>query len=375
MLTSFQIGGTERQVTKIAVGLDSSRFDLHLACLRNYGELLAEVEALSAPRPVFPIGKLYSFRTFVQAIRLIHYIRRNAIQVVHSYGLYSNLFTVPAAWLSGARVVIASIRDRGDIYSPLQRRLQKAVCRLADCVLVNAEAIRETLIEQGYPPDNIVVIRNGVTAQFAAAPRSICGIREEYGWPGDTPVVVLLSRLNPMKGIEYFLDASALVAAKLPRVRFLIVGDGAIKREMQSHAALRGLADRVVFSGFRTDVPALLPQADLSVLPSLSEGLSNTLLESMGAGVPVIATNVGGNSEVIENGVSGLLVASRDSGALAAAMVKVLENASLAAELGGAGRQRVAELFSMDRSIREVELLYEQLVDAPGNCLMKVAAQ
>jgi glycosyltransferase involved in cell wall biosynthesis len=121
-----------------------------------------------------------------------------------------------------------------------------------------------------------------------------------------------------------------------------------------------------VFTGFRSDVPELLSEAAVSVLPSLSEGLSNSLLESMASGVPVVATHVGGNPEVIEHGVTGLLVPSRDSAALAAAVARVLDDKDLAASFSQAGIRRVAELFSMERSVRETEHLYQRLVEANG---------
>jgi glycosyltransferase involved in cell wall biosynthesis len=165
-----------------------------------------------------------------------------------------------------------------------------------------------------------------------------------------------------MKGVEYFLDAAALLAPRFPEVRFLIVGDGAGRNELEAHAGRLGLAERVTFTGFRTDVPDLLPEAAISVLPSLSEGLSNSLLESMAAGVPVVAARVGGNPEIVEHDVSGLLVPVRDSAALAGAISTLLEDPQLAARLGEAGRRRVAELFSMERSLSEVEGLYERLV-------------
>ncbi len=138
MLNNFHIGGTERQVTNLALGLDASHFDLHLACLRNSGELLAEIEKLKVPRQEFRIGPLYSPKTFWQGIRLARYVRRNLIQIVHSYGFYASVFAVPVARIAGASIVVASIRDTCDILTPFQRRVLKMVCRLADCVLVNA---------------------------------------------------------------------------------------------------------------------------------------------------------------------------------------------------------------------------------------------
>jgi glycosyltransferase involved in cell wall biosynthesis len=368
MLTSFQIGGTERQVANLALGIHASRFDLHLACLRNKGELLRELESLDVPRPVFEIGRLYTPRTLWQGIRLVRYIKRHLIQIVHSYGFYPNVFAVPAARIAGASIIVASIRDRGDILTPVQRWIQKSVCRLADCILVNAEAIRDTLIGQGYCPDNIFVIRNGIVSSTPGRREKGAVLRQELGLPPSAPLVCVFSRLNSMKGVEYFIDAAALVAATFPEARFLIIGDGAKREELEARAKRLGLEQRVTFTGFRTDVPELLREAAISVLPSLSEGLSNSLLEAMASGVPVIAASVGGNPEIIEHDVSGLLVPARDSTALAAAISSLLHDPRLAARFGEAGRRRVAEVFSLERSVGEVESLYERLVEAhvPG---------
>ncbi len=366
MLTNFHIGGTERQVANLALGIDASRFDLHLACLRHSGELLEELKTLRVPRPEFRIGSLYSPKTFWQAMRLARYVRRNLIQIVHSYGFYPNVFAVPAAKLAGASIVVASIRDTGDALSPLQRRIQKMVCRLADCVLVNAEAIREKLIEQGYDPAKIVVIRNGITLSRFAKEQRGATLRQELGLPLSAQLVIVFSRLNRLKGIQYFLEAAIILAGRFPDARFLVVGDGANRKELEEQACRCGLGQRTVFTGFRGDIPELLSEAAVSVLPSLSEGLSNSLLESMAAGVPVVAARVGGNPEVIEHGVTGLLVPPRDATALATATGRLLEDQDLAASFGEAGRRRVAELFSVERSVRETEHLYQRLVGANG---------
>ena len=366
MLTSFHIGGTERQVVNLALGIDPSRFDLHLACLRCSGSLLGELKSLQVPRPEFRIGRFYNPVTIWQGMRLAQYIRKNRIQIVHSYGFYSNVFTVPAAWMAGGSFIVASIRDTGDVLTPAQRWVQRLVCRLADCVLVNAEAIRDKLVEQGYAPGKIIVIRNGITlSKFGNRQRNSL-LRQELAVPLSAPLVVVFSRLNQMKGIQYFLDAATILAGRLPEVRFLVVGDGENRKELEQYASRLGLGQRTVFTGFRSDVPELLSEAAVSVLPSLSEGLSNSLLESMASGVPVVATRVGGNPEVIEHGVTGLLVPSRDSAALAAAVGRVLDDKDLAARFSQAGIRRVAELFSMERSVRETEHLYQRLVEADG---------
>jgi glycosyltransferase involved in cell wall biosynthesis len=367
ILTSFQIGGTERQVANLALGVDSSKFALHLACLRNFGELLADLERLHVPRPEFRIGKLYEPWTVWQALRLARYLRANRIQIVHSYGFYPNVFTVPVAKLVGAPIIVASIRDTGNLLTPMQTRLQKLVCRFADCVLVNAEAIRENLLEQGYDPSKIVVIRNGIVMARFAKREPNERLRRDLGIPLSARLVAVFSRLNRMKGVQYFLDAAIVLAARFPDVWFLVAGDGGSRNELEEHARQLGLGQRIVFTGFRTDVPDLLSEATISVLPSLSEGTSNTLLESMAAGIPVIATRVGGNIEVVEDEVSGLLVPPRDSAALVAATGRLLEDPGMALRLGQAGLRRVSEIYSISGSIHQTELLYQRLASVKGS--------
>lgn len=366
LLTNFHIGGTERQVANLALGIDASQFDLHLGCLLHSGELLADLESLRVPRPEFRIGPIYSPRTLWQGIRLGVYVRTNLIQIVHSYGFYPNVFTIPIARLAGARIVVASIRDTGDLLTPTQRWLQKMVCRLADCVLVNAEAIRKSLLDQGYAPGNIVVIRNGITLSKYGGKGRSADLRRELGLPLTARLVGVFSRLNRMKGVEFFLEAAVIVARRYPDVCFLVVGDGGIKNELEEQARRLGLGSRIAFTGFRSDVPDLLSEVAISVLPSLSEGTSNTLLESMAAGIPVIATRVGGNPEVVEDGVSGLLVTPRDAAALAGAAGRLLDDEDLALRLGAAGMRRVSELYSIQGSVRQTENLYQALVESKG---------
>ncbi|OFV94282.1 MAG: hypothetical protein A3F68_08770 [Acidobacteria bacterium RIFCSPLOWO2_12_FULL_54_10] len=367
----FAIGGTEKQVINMVRSIDSSRFDVHLACFNRWGQLSKEIETLGIPISEYRINCLYNYQTVRQQIRFAGFLKRNRIQVVHAYGFYSMVFAVPAARLARVPVVVASIRDTGELLTPLQKRAQKAVCRLADSVLVNAAAVREWLVGQGYNERKIEVIHNGIASDRIDGGGGGQRLRRELGLPPNVPVVAMLSRLNRMKGGAFFLEAAAAVASRFPEVRFLVVGDVGCGeksyREELEHQAIRlGLGDRVLFTGFRLDIPDILSELSVSVLPSLSEGLSNVLLESMAAGVPVIATKVGGNPEVVEDGVNGLLVPPGDPQALAQAMCRLLERPELARYYGQAGKRRIAEGFSLGRMVRQTEQHYLNLLPGAG---------
>lgn len=369
-LTVFAIGGTERHVMNLTTGLDRARFDLLFGCLRRAGEFLAEIEARGMPVTDYEITRLYNPQMLGQQVRFAGYLRRNRIDIVHSYNFYANCFAIPAARLARTPVVVASIRAMGAFMTPLQRRVQRMICRLADVVLVNADAVRQWLIGEGYCPDKLVVIRNGIDLSRFERPHAGPAVRGELGVSGDAPVIAMVARVNRLKGVEYFLEAAAAVASVFPDARFLVVGDAVVvkddvaapnsnyRRELEEQIRRLGLERRVVFTGFRLDVPELLSEVTASVHPSLSEGLPNAVLESMAAGVPVVATRIGGTPEAIEDGVTGLLVPPGDSAALARAMCRLLEDRELAARLGQAARRRVSECFSLERMVRETERLY-----------------
>jgi glycosyltransferase involved in cell wall biosynthesis len=236
---------------------------------------------------------------------------------------------------------------------------------MADCVLANSGAVRENLVCEGYPPAKLHVIRNGIVESRPSRPQG--DLRRELGLTGNGPIIAVISRLNRLKGIEYFLKAAVRVAALRNDARFLVVGDGvdpAYRHELESFAHRLRLQGRILFTGFRLDVPSILRESTVSVLPSLSEGLSNVLLESMAAGIPVVATRVGGNPEVVQEGVTGLLVPPCDDAALAGAIIRILQDPELARRFGAAGRQYVGDHFSLDRMVIETQRLYVQLLNA-----------
>jgi L-malate glycosyltransferase len=371
-LNNFAIGGTERHVVNLGNALDRSRFEQHFACLKRWGEFLEEIEASRRPVAEYRINCLYDHNALIQRYKFAQYLQRHDIHIVHTYGFYPNVFAIPAARLAGVPVIVASIRDTGDLWTPMQQRVQRFACRLADRIVVNAEAIKQRLVADGYPRERVTVIPNGISlSRFAGNGSS--RFRHELGLPPHAPLVTVLSRLNRMKGVEHFLEAAVIVGRRFPDARFLIVGEGRTMvdgqvvdspytKELERYAVRLGLGERAVFTGPRLDVPEILSEVAVSVLPSFSEGLSNTLLESMAAGVPVVATNVGGNPEVVEQGETGFLVPPRDTASLARAICLLLDDRERASRFGRAGRQRVARHFSIEKMVHDTEHLYLELL-------------
>ncbi|HEU4522651.1 MAG TPA: glycosyltransferase, partial [Thermoanaerobaculia bacterium] len=184
-VTSFAVGGTERQFVRLALGLDASRFEVHFGCLRRFGHLLEPVQERGIPVVDYEISSFLSRRALTAQFRLARDIRRNNVDIVHTYNFYANVFAIPAAKLGGARIV-ASIRDMGAYLSPRQRAMQRHVCRLADRILVNAAAIRDWLVEDGYRAEKITVIPNGIeTPDLDRSPAP--SIRRELGIADDAP--------------------------------------------------------------------------------------------------------------------------------------------------------------------------------------------
>jgi glycosyltransferase involved in cell wall biosynthesis len=366
----FAIGGTENQFLLTASSLDPARFELHVACLQRRGALLERVESLGCPLVEYPITSLYKWSTLQQQMKLARYLRWNRIGIVHTYNFYPNVFGIPAAWLAGVPRIVASIRDTGAYLNPLQAKAQRIACMMADSIVANADAVRSWLESQGHPPEKIRVIRNGVDfSRFAALPGAP-RLRREFGLPDGVPIIAVLARLSRVKGIDDFVRAASGVASQFPDARFLVFGDSShtgdpseatYADELRQLAATLGIAGRLLFAGYRTDVAELLPEITVSVLPSHTEGLPNAILESMAAGVPVVATNVGGVPELIDDGVTGLLVPPRDPRALSSAICRLLGDPALAHGLASAAKRSVRECFSLERMLRETEELYASL--------------
>jgi glycosyltransferase involved in cell wall biosynthesis len=360
-------GGTENQAITLARSLHEQGFSVEVACLRRVGPFIKELNDRGIPLFDYPIPGFYSFAAVAKMATFARRMAKQRIDVMHAYSFYGNVFGILPSRLAGTPVVIASIRDRAAYLTPMQKRVQRFVCRFADCVLVNAEAVKDWLTSEGYNPAKIVVIPNGVDLDRFSERSDPAQVRRELGIAVDSPVVMVVSRLTRQKGLEHFLEAAQMLAPRFPDARFVIVGY-ANPAEQEYEATLKaltgrlGLSDRVIFTGLRQDVPALLGGATVSVMPSLNEALSNVLLESMAAGAPTVATRVGGTPEAIVDEVTGLLVEPGDATALAEAVARLLNDPALARRLGDASRKAIVDRYSVEKMVRATESLYLDLL-------------
>jgi glycosyltransferase involved in cell wall biosynthesis len=356
---TLNLGGTEGQFAEIACGLDRSRWDLHVCCVRAEGPLRARLETAGL-RP-WSAGPS-SFRSpslAVSILRLARYLRRHSVRLVHCFDFYSNILGVSAARLTGTPVVIASQRDMGNLRSRGQQSIHSMVLGLATHVLVNSDAIATRLAgTRAARRGRLAVIHNGVDlARFAPA------IETSSGRPPAT--VGTLANLRPEKGLLQLIEAAALVARKVPRARFVIWGDGPLRGDLDALIRARGLGAIVEMPGPTRQPETALKRCDVLVLPSLSEASSNVVLEAMGTGLSVVATRVGGLPGLVEDQGTGLLVPPDDVPALAQAIVRLLETPGLAAAMGARGRARALAEFGLDRMYERVDTFYCQAL-GPG---------
>ncbi len=349
-LTSFDIGGTERQMVELIRRLDPAEFEVHVGCCQRGGPLAPLVEARAASIAEFPIAGFARVPTLRQLLAFAAWCRRLNCRVVQTCELYANVFALPGAAMARVPVRIGSRRE---IITRDKTSAHLAGQRLAywgaHVIVANSTAAAKQLRLEGVPARKIHTIRNGVDSDvFSMRPRALGPLRR----------IITVANLRAEKGHDTLLAAARRVVRDQPEVEFLFVGDGPLRRVLEDQAHADGLARHVRFLGERSDIAALLGAADLFVLPSRSEALPNSVLEAMAAGLPVIATRVGGVPELIESGLNGMLVPPDHPDALTAVMLDLIRRPTFALKLGRAARAKVESRFSFERMVSAFETLY-----------------
>ncbi|HTZ95300.1 MAG TPA: glycosyltransferase [Terriglobales bacterium] len=354
MTNSFETGGSERQFMALARSLDRAAFRVHLGCIMRKGAFDDGLDDV----PEFGLGRnAFGFRSWRSRVQLARHLRRLRITIAHSFDFYTNLVLIPAARLARVPVVIGSQRQLGDLLTSSKFRAQTAVFRFADAVICNSHAAASGLFRAGIPERRLVVIHNGLPDDFfrpgtPAMPPSASVLR-----------VGVIARMNTWsKNHRIFLTAAARLARKHSNLEFVLVGDGPLRRELELVSKNLQIGDRVQFLGDRKDIQDVLAALHVSVLPSESESFSNAILESMAAGVPVVATDVGGNSELIGDG-RGVLVPRGNEAELASAIEQLVLNANARAEIGAKAREFARAHFTIENMRRQHEAMYRELLE------------
>lgn len=244
------------------------------------------------------------------------------------------------------------------------RLMTRALRTRADRVVTVSKRARNHIVAKAsVPRDRVVAVWNGIDLKPYRAQQAYTGaIRDELGIPLEAPLAITVAVLREPKGVQYMLDAMASMTQQVPNAHYLVIGDGDYRGALEERAQQCGVSDRVVFAGRRDDVPALLAASDVFVLPSLTEALPTVVIEAMAASRPVVATSVGGIPEMVDSGVSALLVEPRDAGALADAVGRVLANPMQATAMGHAGSRLATERFDVARQAAFLRDEYRHLI-------------
>jgi glycosyltransferase involved in cell wall biosynthesis len=365
LVDSLNVGGTETQAVELARRIPEAGYDVTLGCLRIQGPLLDRLQGSAvAVREFHPRGGIDTPAGLYQLLRLSWFLRRGKFDVVHTHDLWSNLLGIPAARLAGVPAIVSSRRDLAHFawYQGKRRAWLRRIQNLSGAVLANATPVRDALIaEDGFSPEKLRVIHNGV--DIDKFHRS--GVSRERLFPGvgDGKLIVLVGNMHTdVKGHPWLIASSPQVIREFPSTRFVLAGDGEQRAHFEQQVADLGLQESFLFLGRRADIPEILACCDIAVLPSRAEGLPNAVLEYMAAGLPTIVSRVGGNAELVEHGVTGLLIPPNDSSGLSAALLKLLRDPRLAREMAQNGRESVTRNFSFEKLVREVDELYTELL-------------
>ncbi len=346
VLRALDAGGTESQMLELVRRLDPARWAVHVACFRSDGPWYGRA-ASYATVTEFPVRSFQSPATVRHLRAFARWCQTMRIAVVHTATLSGNLFGLAGAALARVPVRIGSQRGYDFDRSRVERVLQRAAYGTAHRIVANSRAVADRFVDAGIPRNRFAIIPNGV-ARSVLPRRPLAAVHR----------VAMVGTLRTVKGHDVLIDAAPALLARHPHLHFDIVGGGPLLETLRARAAARGVAAAFTFYGHREDVAERLAEADVVAMPSRSEGLPNAVLEAMAAGRAVVASAVGGIPEVIEDGVTGLLVPPADPGALASAIGALADDPARADAMGLAARAAVESRFSFERMVEACEQLY-----------------
>ena len=363
MIDGLRVAGVETQLLLLLKHLDRSQIQPYLCILNGTSELSRSLEPVDCPVLRLEVKALRRPSSLVRAVRLARFLRRERIDVVQLFFADSTYFGVAAGKLARVPCLVRSRLDIGFWVRPIDRLLGKLCSWLVDATVANCEAAKRSVIEdERATPDSVVIIPNGVDlARF----EGVRDARARRGQP-DGPVVGAIANLKPWKSIDVFVRAAAKLANSHPTMRFQVAGEGEMRAELESLIRSLDLRDRFRLLGTVTDIPAFLADLDIAVLCSQTEGAPNSIMEYMISGLPIVATEVGGNAEMIEDETCGLLVSPGDVDQLVAAIDRLVRDQALATSMAAKAREKGLREYGLDVYVRRYQDFYRELAERKG---------
>ena len=366
LIDSFNQGGSERQALQLTRLLhDSGRYNVHLACLSPEGTLRETVNDLDlGDIPSFPLTSFYDGNAVRQLRRFVRWLKSSRIDILHTHDFYTNVFGMSGGRLARLPVRVASMRETAGMRSMAQAHVQRFVYSLSHHIVANSNAVREKLIADGTSAEKVTVVYNGLDLKRLETRASRLESLEMLGLPVDRPlryISIVANMRHEVKDYPMFLRAARQVKEVVRDSAFLLAGEGELSDSLRALARELGIED-IFFLGRCEKVAEMLSVSEICVLSSKAEGFSNSILEYMAAGRPVVVTNVGGASEVVVDGETGYLVPSGEDVAMAARLIGLFRQPEQARAMGAEGKRVVAEKFSCEAQLARTEELYDRLL-------------
>ena len=359
------IGGTEQQLLDFITDINRNRYDVIVCPLVSGGGLFKEFERANIS--IVVVGRKHKYDPFI-LWRLIRIIKRERVDILHTFLYTANFWGRIAGQLAGVPIIIAGERGIDAWKKKFHFFIDRILSSRTDLIITNAECIKDFYIHNAHiNPDKFKVIRNGKKLDRFIVDVNKERKKSELKIPSDCSVVCTIGRLHPLKGCQFLLQAAKIVLEYDKNVIFLIVGDGMMRNQLESLAEQLQIGDYVRFTGFRRDIGEILSITDVFAFPTLSEGLPNVLLEAMAMRKPIVATNIDGNREIIEDNVTGILVPPKNPEKLADGVLRLLRDRKLATILGKSGYCKLEKEFAFDVMVQKIQNTYEELISKRRN--------
>ncbi|VAX38257.1 hypothetical protein MNBD_UNCLBAC01-2034 [hydrothermal vent metagenome] len=354
---NLNVGGAEYVMTMIARGLDKKKYYVEVWGIARGGSM---VNILQAQGTVVKILGIFSYSNPFNILKLAKFFKDFQPDIIHSHTYFSNTISRLAAKLAGVPTMVVHVHSIYSQYTARHLWVERFLSRWTTKVISCSDAVRQFVLQkEKINPSLTTTIPNGVDVQKFSNIEDNSSLRHELNIKSDDIVLTTIASLTPQKGHRYFLEALTEIIKINQNVKYFLIGDGPLRKELEEYVEKLGLGKYVQFLGIRHDVPLLLKISNIFILPSLREGLPLVIIEAMASGLPVIATDVGGTSEVVKEGVTGLLVPAKDVQKLIDAVVTLFNNPVDVKVMGEQGRKRAVKYFSQDIMLKQIEKIYQ----------------